>query len=249
MTSNCTFLILNCFIFPVLCVQIEKTQGEDVGIDIIGGSDTSRSCVYVKNIKRQSAAEKEGRLRPGDQLLDINGTCMVGITNKEAMDILSNYSTNNNNISLVIARKKMEDEEPYEEVEYTDSESEDLVEDLATELARAESADTLDRSLSEFGDDFSLRSETDSIFDDVDSAYPVVSSPKDKVKGANGLSENNNSNKLTVPSDVVRRTNLNARARRGYRGESWWLSPRGNHSYASRCCHHQAGSQISHPKH
>ncbi len=135
------------------------------------------------------------------------------------MDILHNYSTNNNNISLVVARKKMEDEE--EEVEYTDSDSEDLVEDLATELARAESADTLDRSLSEFGDEFSLRSETDTdsnVFDDTDGLFlPSTSSPK--TKGANGLSENNNSNKLTVPGEVVRRTNLNARARRGYRGE------------------------------
>ncbi|XP_072038389.1 multiple PDZ domain protein-like [Amphiura filiformis] len=209
----------------VIEIRINKNQGEDVGIDIIGGSDTSRSCVYVKGIRTQSAAEREGRLRSGDQLLDINGTCMVGITNKEAMDILHNYSTNNNNIALVVARKKMEEDE---EVEYTDSESEDLVEDLATELARAESADTLNRSLSEFGDDFSLKSElTDgdsNVFDDTDGMFPSTSSPK--TKGANGLSENNNSNKLSVPAEVVRRTNLNARARRGYR-DGKDVKPRG----------------------
>ena len=145
----------------------------------------------------------------GDQLLDINGSCMVGITNKEAMDILSQHSYNNNNISLVVARKQMEEEE--EEV-YTDSEYEDYVaEDLATELAHAESLDT-------------LGTDADSnIFDESDGPVVVsspvgVSSPKDRKASSGSLSENNNSNRLNVEG-VVRRTKLSARARRGYRGK------------------------------
>ncbi|XP_038078979.1 uncharacterized protein LOC119746231 isoform X2 [Patiria miniata] len=115
----------------VLEIKIVKNPGEKLGVGIEGGSDTSKSCIYVKTIAPGSASRRTGRLRIGDQLLDVNGNCMVGITNAQAMNLLEAAPSH---ITLVVARKKPE------ESSYA-SDTDEEITDLATELAHAVTMD------------------------------------------------------------------------------------------------------------
>ena len=101
-------------------------------MNIEGGSDTSQSCIYIKDIVPGSACHCTGRLRVGDQLLDVNGNCMVGITNAQATKLLETASSP---VTLVVARKKLEEDSYYSNTD------EDEITDLATELANAVTMD------------------------------------------------------------------------------------------------------------
>lgn len=112
---------------------------ESLGIRIEGGSDTTRQCVYVKRIAVNSAAAHSGKLRKGDQLLDVEGQCMVGITHGEAMNILLDHVSGP--LHMVIARQKQDD--------CSSEDDSSIVEDLATELALVD----MDDSENELRDD------------------------------------------------------------------------------------------------
>ncbi|XP_041464074.1 uncharacterized protein LOC121415060 isoform X3 [Lytechinus variegatus] len=115
----------------VLEIRIDRIPGEPLGIEICGGSDTPEGCIYVSSVTPNSATQRIGRVRPGDQLLDVSGNCMVGITHSKAMDVL--HQVEKSTVHLVVARKK-----PEMGSSYADSdEEEDYVENLAVELVNA----------------------------------------------------------------------------------------------------------------
>ncbi|XP_022110255.1 uncharacterized protein LOC110989876 isoform X2 [Acanthaster planci] len=112
----------------VLEIKIVRNPGEKLGLSIEGGSDTPKSCVYIQAIAPGSASHRSSRLRAGDQLLDVNGNCMVGITHGQAMNLLE---TAPSSVTLVVARKKPE------ETSFASDNSDEDIADLATELAQA----------------------------------------------------------------------------------------------------------------
>ncbi|XP_071488775.1 uncharacterized protein [Diadema antillarum] len=119
----------------VLEIRIDRIPGEPLGLEISGGADTPEGCIYISRVPDHTAAQRIGRVRPGDQLLDVSGNCMVGITHGQAMEVLRQVE--NNTVHVVVARKKPETEESYDESEEEEEEEEDYVDNLAVELANA----------------------------------------------------------------------------------------------------------------
>lgn len=83
-------------------LQLLKEE-KSIGLMIVGGLDTPLGMLYVKDIQPDTPAAKCRRLRVGDQLLQVNDECLVGVTHTDALDILKNTPPL---VKLTIARKK-----------------------------------------------------------------------------------------------------------------------------------------------
>lgn len=70
---------------------------------VVGGLDTHLGMLYIKDIQPNSPAANCYRLRTGDQLLQVNDNCLVGVTHGEALNILKNTPPL---VKLTVARKK-----------------------------------------------------------------------------------------------------------------------------------------------
>ncbi|XP_037648194.1 syntaxin-binding protein 4 isoform X2 [Sebastes umbrosus] len=87
--------------------SMEFTDCENgLGIKVIGGvkEQTGEEFgVYVKRILPGGLASSDGNLMPGDQILEVNGDSLVGVTSERAVDILRGASATNL-MRLLIAR-------------------------------------------------------------------------------------------------------------------------------------------------
>ncbi|XP_008291506.1 syntaxin-binding protein 4 [Stegastes partitus] len=87
--------------------SMEFTDCENgLGIKVIGGVKEltgEEFGVYVKRILPGGLASSDGNLMPGDQILEVNGDSLVGITSERAVDILRAASATNH-MRLLIAR-------------------------------------------------------------------------------------------------------------------------------------------------
>ncbi|XP_078415167.1 syntaxin-binding protein 4 isoform X2 [Cetorhinus maximus] len=89
----------------VHCVDFTDCEN-GLGIKVIGGVKEltgEEYGVYVKRILPGGLASVDGRLQPGDQILEVNGDSLVGVTNESAVEILRAASSSNN-MRLMIAR-------------------------------------------------------------------------------------------------------------------------------------------------
>ncbi|XP_042248687.1 syntaxin-binding protein 4 isoform X6 [Thunnus maccoyii] len=76
------------------------------GIKVIGGVKEltgEEFGVYVKRILPGGLASSDGNLLPGDQIMEVNGDSLVGVTSERAVDILRAASATNH-MRLLIAR-------------------------------------------------------------------------------------------------------------------------------------------------
>ncbi|XP_056607742.1 syntaxin-binding protein 4 isoform X2 [Triplophysa dalaica] len=77
-----------------------------LGIKVIGGVKEltgEEYGVYVKRILPGGIASNDGNLQPGDQILEVNGESLIGVTSERAVDILRAASLTNH-MRLLIAR-------------------------------------------------------------------------------------------------------------------------------------------------
>ncbi|XP_059572256.1 syntaxin-binding protein 4 isoform X2 [Alligator mississippiensis] len=77
-----------------------------LGIKVIGGIKEltgEEYGVYVKRILPGGVAYVDGRLQPGDQILEVNGESLIGVTSERAVDILRTASATSH-MRLLIAR-------------------------------------------------------------------------------------------------------------------------------------------------
>ncbi|XP_071845657.1 uncharacterized protein [Apostichopus japonicus] len=166
-------------------IVIDKKADQPLGIRIEGGSDTVKQCIYVKRLAINSAALKSGRLKKGDQLLDVDGKCMVGITHGEAMNILLDHASGP--LHMVIARQIQD---------Y--SSDDDSFEDLATELALV---DMDDFDAEERSDDIDSPASPDSLLSGIPPSHiKLMSSTPDDL---NKVSENNCNSVLPKPGSPI----------------------------------------------
>ena len=66
-------------------------RAEDgLGFSIVGGSGSNLGDlpIYVKSVFERGAAAREGSLRRGDQILQVSGRSLAGLTHAEAVTIL-----------------------------------------------------------------------------------------------------------------------------------------------------------------
>ncbi|XP_050311280.1 inaD-like protein isoform X2 [Anthonomus grandis grandis] len=77
---------LTCPIIPGRETTIEITTNNDIlGIAFIGGKDTViTDAIILTEVYKGGAADKDGRLQPGDQILEVNGTSLKNSTNTSA---------------------------------------------------------------------------------------------------------------------------------------------------------------------
>lgn len=67
-----------------------KSEGKTLGFTICGGkgSKCGDIGIYVRSIQAGGIAAKDGRLRVGDELLEVNGKSLAGCTHKKAASII-----------------------------------------------------------------------------------------------------------------------------------------------------------------
>ncbi|XP_062263865.1 syntaxin-binding protein 4 isoform X2 [Platichthys flesus] len=87
--------------------SMEFTDCENgLGIKVIGGVKEvtgEEFGVYVKRILPGGLASSDGNLLPGDQILEVNGDSLVGVTSERAVDVLRAASATSH-MRLLIAR-------------------------------------------------------------------------------------------------------------------------------------------------
>lgn len=77
-------------------LTIIRDEGEKLGMHIKGGIrgqrgnplDKSDEGVFISKINSKGAAKRDGRLRAGMRLLEVNNVSLLGVTHQEAVNAL-----------------------------------------------------------------------------------------------------------------------------------------------------------------
>ncbi|XP_037124365.1 partitioning defective 3 homolog B-like [Syngnathus acus] len=102
-------------------IKIDLKKGADgLGFTVVTRDSASSGPgpILVKNILQRGAAIKDGRLQPGDRVLEVNGMDMTGRSQEELVAMLRS-TKQGENVSMVVARqedvfmpRELKDEDP-----------------------------------------------------------------------------------------------------------------------------------------
>ncbi|XP_071359491.1 multiple PDZ domain protein isoform X2 [Trachinotus anak] len=80
---------LSCPVVAGRETMIEICKGNvGLGLSIVGGCDTLLGAVVIHEVNDGGAAQRDGRLQAGDQILEVNGIDLRQATHDEAIDVL-----------------------------------------------------------------------------------------------------------------------------------------------------------------
>lgn len=98
-----------------LDIPVHDSEKAGLGVSVKGktnGSDDNNMDlgIFIKSVIHGGAASRDGRLRTNDQLLNVNGVSLLGLSNSDAMETLRRAMLNTNSsvtgvITLMIARR------------------------------------------------------------------------------------------------------------------------------------------------
>ncbi|XP_076307315.1 protein lap4-like isoform X2 [Tachypleus tridentatus] len=79
-------------------LKIEKKPGEKLGMTIKGGTkghpgnplDKEDEGVFISKINSTGAVYRDGRLKPGTRIIEVNGISLLGASHQEAVNVLRN---------------------------------------------------------------------------------------------------------------------------------------------------------------
>ncbi|XP_045076081.1 multiple PDZ domain protein-like, partial [Coregonus clupeaformis] len=81
--------LLSCPIIPGVDSTIEICKGHlGLGLSIVGGCDTLLGAIIIHEVNDGGAAQRDGRLWAGDQVLEVNGIDLGQATHEEAIGVL-----------------------------------------------------------------------------------------------------------------------------------------------------------------
>nr|XP_023656402.1 ligand of Numb protein X 2-like [Paramormyrops kingsleyae]XP_023656403.1 ligand of Numb protein X 2-like [Paramormyrops kingsleyae]XP_023656404.1 ligand of Numb protein X 2-like [Paramormyrops kingsleyae] len=70
-------------------VEIFRTEPEEeLGIHVVGGKDTPLGNIVIQDIVRESLAARDGKLAPGDHILEVNDVSVASISHARAVAVL-----------------------------------------------------------------------------------------------------------------------------------------------------------------
>uniref|UniRef100_A0A3P8ZGU3 Membrane-associated guanylate kinase, WW and PDZ domain-containing protein 3 n=1 Tax=Esox lucius TaxID=8010 RepID=A0A3P8ZGU3_ESOLU len=109
--SNASVFLSMCYVFPAylapntkdLDVFIKRNQESGFGFRVLGGEGPDQP-VYIGAIVPLGAAEKDGRLRAGDELMCIDGVPVKGKSHKQVLELMTN-AARNGQVMLTVRRK------------------------------------------------------------------------------------------------------------------------------------------------
>ncbi|XP_056285430.1 tyrosine-protein phosphatase non-receptor type 13 isoform X2 [Pseudoliparis swirei] len=93
---------LNCTRPEEITVELRKTSGS-LGISFSGGVDTilPNGGIYIRSLVPGGAAERDGRMRSGDRLLEVDGVSFQSFSYRQAVERLRNTGER---VTLVVER-------------------------------------------------------------------------------------------------------------------------------------------------
>jgi len=94
-----------CSQFPDLeisTIQLVKEGGLGLSIVAARGGRMDKLGIFIKSVVLGGSASRDGRLESGDQLLEVDGVSLIGISQEQAADIMRNTG---HIVTLVIALK------------------------------------------------------------------------------------------------------------------------------------------------
>ncbi|KAK9530146.1 hypothetical protein VZT92_011670 [Zoarces viviparus] len=89
--DSCSLAVpLNCMRPEEITVELGKISGS-LGISISGGVNTNlpNGGIYIRSLVPEGAAERDGRVRSGDRLLEVDGVSFQRFTYRQAVEHLS----------------------------------------------------------------------------------------------------------------------------------------------------------------
>ncbi|XP_035670217.1 tyrosine-protein phosphatase non-receptor type 13-like [Branchiostoma floridae] len=72
----------------VIRLELEKPSGGGLGFSLVGGEKGGSTGIFIKTVTPGSVADKDGRVKVGDRLLQINGESLIGLSHSKAVAIL-----------------------------------------------------------------------------------------------------------------------------------------------------------------
>lgn len=67
---------------------IREDPEEDLGLRIVGGKDTPLGNIVIQEIVRDSLAARDGKLAPGDHILEVNDVSLASVPHSRAISVL-----------------------------------------------------------------------------------------------------------------------------------------------------------------
>uniref|UniRef100_A0A3Q0RMM4 Ligand of numb-protein X 2b n=1 Tax=Amphilophus citrinellus TaxID=61819 RepID=A0A3Q0RMM4_AMPCI len=67
---------------------LRDDPGEELGLRIVGGKDTPLGNIVIQEIVRDSIAARDGRLAPGDHILEVNDISLASVPHARAIAVL-----------------------------------------------------------------------------------------------------------------------------------------------------------------
>ncbi|XP_067654902.1 ligand of Numb protein X 2-like isoform X1 [Haliotis asinina] len=89
-------------------------HSQDLGISVVGGCDTPLVCTVIQEVIKGAVVDKDGRLLPGDQILEVNGEDLTQATHLQAVRALSECFPL---CRLTVYRERAEESRPIEKEE------------------------------------------------------------------------------------------------------------------------------------
>ncbi|XP_040821148.1 afadin isoform X4 [Ochotona curzoniae] len=77
----------------IITVTLKKQNGMGLSIVAAKGAGQDKLGIYVKSVVRGGAADVDGRLAAGDQLLSVDGRSLVGLSQERAAELMTRTSS------------------------------------------------------------------------------------------------------------------------------------------------------------